>query len=155
MGKCPRAEGCARSGYSARTMGTEQGLSRRKFITSGVALGGSAIQAPSSAAARGAGTAGRIEVLRDGIASNNVRDERLLKSMLSKLDRAKDAVEEGDEKLAHSLLNKFIQMTSNNEPTDDTGITVREERDWTQEARDIRNDLGCDAGPTGPTEQTG
>ena len=136
-------------------METEQGFSRRKFISSRVALGGSAMRAPSSAAARGAGIAGRIEVLRDGIASNNVRDERLLKSMLSKLDRAKDAVEEGDEKLAHSLLNKFIQMTSNDEPTDDTGITVREERGWTQEARDIRNDLGCDAGPTGPTEQTG
>ena len=94
-------------------MGTEQGFSRRKFISSGVALGGSAMRAPSFAAARGTGIAGRIEVLRDGIASNNVRDERLLKSMLSKLDRAKDAVEEGDEKLAHSLLNKFIQMTSN------------------------------------------
>jgi hypothetical protein len=136
-------------------MGTEHGFSRRKFISSGVALGGSALRVPSSAAARGgAGIAGRIEVLRDGIASNHVRDERLLKSMLSKLDRARDAVEEGDEKLAHSLLNKFIQMSSNNEPTDETGLTVHEERGWKQEARDIRNDLGCEPGPTEPTPPT-
>src|SRR5688500_14986262 len=124
-------------------MASEQGFNRRKFIASGVALGGSVLWAPSFAEARGSNIASRIQALRDDVASNNIRDERLLKSMLSKLDRAVDAAQKGDDELVCSLLKKFIDVTNKNEPTDDNGMTVREERAWKQEAREIRNDVGC------------
>jgi hypothetical protein len=136
-------------------MASEQGFNRRKFIASGVALGGSVLWAPNFAAARGNSIAGRIAALRDDVASNNIKDERLLKSMLQKLDRAEEAIQNGDEDLACALLKKFIQVTDSNSPTDDNGLTVREEREYKQEARDIRNDIGCNDGPTGPTGPTG
>ena len=136
-------------------MASGQGFNRRKFIASGVALGGSVLWAPSFSAARGASIAARIQELRDDVAGNNVRDERLLKSMLSKLDRAVDAANDGDDDLVCALLKKFIQVTNQNEPTDNNGVTVREERGWKQTAREIRNDVGCDDGSTGPTGPTG
>ena len=124
-------------GYSV-AMASEQGFNRRKFIASGVALGGSVLWAPSFSAARGASIVSRIQALRDDVAGNNVKDERLLKSMLSKLDRAIDAAKEGDDDLVCSLLKKFVQVTNQNVKTDDNGITVREERAWKQTAREIR-----------------
>ena len=137
-------------------MASEQGFNRRKFIASGVALGGSVLWAPSFAQARGqGGIVARIQALRNDVAADNIRDQRLRNSMLSKLDRAKDAVQEGDTDLACSLLKKFIQVTNTNTPTDDNGVTVKEERAWKQEARGIRDDLGCDQVPTGPTWPTG
>ena len=136
-------------------MASEQGFNRRKFIASGAALGGSILWAPSFAQARGNSIASRIQALRDEVAGNNIKDERLLNSMLQKLDRAVDAAEKGDNELVCSLLKKFIQVTDKNEPTDDNGLTVREERAFKQTAREIRNDVGCNEGPTGPTGPTG
>jgi hypothetical protein len=136
-------------------MASEQGFNRRKFIASGVALGGSVLWAPSFSAARGASIVSRIRALRDDVAGNNVKDARLLRSMLSKLDRAIDAAREGDDELVCSLLKKFVQVTNRNVKTDNNGITVREERAWKQTAREIRNDVGCNDGPTGPTGSTG
>jgi hypothetical protein len=140
-------------------MSSEQGFNRRKFIASGVALGGSVLWAPSFAeAARGASIAGRIKSLRDDVAGNNIRDERLLKSMLQKLDRATEAAKDGDDDLVCALLKKFIQITDKNTPTDNNGLTVGEEHAFKREARDIRRDVGCgdsSTGPTGPTGSTG
>ncbi len=70
--------------------------------------------------------------------------------MLSKLDRAKDAVQEGDIDLVCSLLKKFIQVTNTNTPTDDNGLTVKEERACKQEARGIRRRLGLRPGSDRP-----
>ncbi len=136
-------------------MASEQGFNRRKFIATGAALGGAVVWGPKFAQARGSSVANRIQELRDEVANNNIRDDRLRKSMLSKLDRAKQAVQDGDEPRACALLKKFIQVTNSNTPTDDNGLTVHEERRWKNEARDIRDQLGCDQGQTGSTGSTG
>ena len=135
-------------------MASEQGFNRRKFIASGVALGGSVLWAPSFASARGDSVVSRIRALRAEVAADNI-DNRLKRSMLAKLDRAIDAAQQGDDDLTCSLLKKFIQVTDTNSPTDDNSLTIQDERAYKQEARSIRDQIGCNTGPTGPTGSTG
>jgi hypothetical protein len=120
-------------------MATDEGFNRRRFITSGMALGGSLPWVPSLAAGRDRGLVPRIKALRAEVAAGSVRDDRVQRSMLSKLDRAVEAAQDGDEDLASSLLRKFVQVADQAMPGKDSAVEGPVDRDWGEEARAIRD----------------
>lgn len=115
---------------------TPERASRRDFLSSGIAKGGTVFGVPTGVRARGESAESRIKALREDVAAREFSEERLRKSMLSKLDRAREAAKAGDGDLACSLLKRFVKVADSAAPTDnDPGHG--------QEARLIREQLGC------------
>ena len=135
-------------------MASEQGLNRRKFITSGLTFGGSRLGAPSAASTRRENIAALIRALRSDVAQNDTRDERLRRARLSKLDRAIEAAKAGKDDLVCALLKKFIQVGDQNGSTAEA-LTASKERVWEQVASDIRKRVGCNGDSTGSTGSAG
>ncbi len=130
-------------GRYSRRVAPERGTSRRNFLSSGIAKGGTVLGVPTAVGAEGQSTESRIKALRDDVAANDTSEERVRLSMLSKLDRAGEAATAGDDDLVCALLKRFIKVADSTAPTDGDASTASEERVYEQEARSIREQLGC------------
>ena len=130
-------------------------VSRRRFIRSGIAVGGAIIWDPSAALAGPSSLMRRLRTLAHDVRASHV-SERLKFRLLNILAKAEEALQLGNGSAAKGRLTEFIFLLQGERGEE--RLTSKIANRWIHRARSIRaaipNTTGV-TGPTGPGGNTG
>lgn len=129
-------------------------ISRRKFVTTGVAFGGAVMWSPAAALAGAGDPADRLRALRRAIVRSEI-GASLKRRLVTKIARAQEALRLGHNDAARDQLQSLIFILRGN--SGHNGLSTDQAKRWVARAKKIRAAIpaGSHPGTPGPTGASG